>query len=266
MALIDNLVAYWPLDEASGSAIDAHDDNDLAEDSGTIGAATGIVGGARDFEAGDTERFILADNADLSTGDIDFTIAFWVQFESLAATADLVSKFLTTGNQREYIVLYSSGSTQFSFVVSATGSSTTGTVNASTFGTPTTATWYFVVAWHDSAANTINISVNAGTADSTSHSTGVFDGTAAFTLGARDGSLGTPLDGLLDEVGFWKRVLTGDEIAELYNGGAGRDYAYIVGGSPAGHPAMRRFSQTRSGLLLPRHRPIEIGREGVLVA
>jgi hypothetical protein len=228
VALTDNLVSFWSLDEASGNALDAHGSNTLTETSGTIASATGKVSGARDFEAGDTEHFEIADNASLSTGDIDYTIAAWVQLESLA-TGTIAAKFGTTGNQREWRFYYDATASRFRLSVSPTGASAgTVTASADTFGVPSTGTWYHVVAWHDSVNNLVGISVNGGTADTTAHATGSINGTAAFTVGVRLDPAADYWDGLIDEVGFWKRVLTSSERTELYN--AGNGLAYPFGG------------------------------------
>jgi hypothetical protein len=106
-------------------------------------------------------------------------------------------------------------------------------VVANNFGVVPQNAWHFVVYWHDSVNNQIGIAVNAGTADTGSHSGGVNDGNAPFQIGA---SVADNLywDGFIDEVGFWKRVLTGAERTELYNAGSGRDYAYIAGGGGGG--------------------------------
>jgi hypothetical protein len=40
MAVIDNLMAWYPLDESSGNAIDAHSTLDMTETGGTIAATT----------------------------------------------------------------------------------------------------------------------------------------------------------------------------------------------------------------------------------
>jgi len=230
MALTDNLISHWNLDEASGNALDAHGGNTLTETGGTIASTTGKVGNARDFEAGDTEYFEIADNTDLSTGDIDFTIAAWVKFETLGNYA-IISKWTPTGNQREYELGYTAGGTnRFRFQVSTNGS-TTVTLSASTFGAPSTGVWYFLTAWHDATNNQLGIAVNAGTPDTVSHTTGVFNGTSAFAMGARPSAVGDYWDGLIDEVGFWKRVLTSDERTALYNGGAGLAYPFSGGGS-----------------------------------
>jgi concanavalin A-like lectin/glucanase superfamily protein len=230
VALIDNLISYWKLDEASGDALDAHGTNDLTETSGTIASATGKIGNARDFESADTEYFEIADNADLSTGDIDFTIAAWVNLESLT-NGTIASKYETVGNQREYLFFYNANdhvtNNRFSFAVSSDGTGAAlVTIDANNFGAPSTGTWYHVVAWHDSVSNQIGISVNAGTPDTASHSAGVFNSTTPFRLGAifAGGGQFYQLDGLLDEVGFWKRVLTSQERTDLYNGGSGLSY------------------------------------------
>jgi hypothetical protein len=222
MSLLTNLISYWKMDEASGNALDAHGSNELT-DTNTVGSAGGKVNNARDFELSSSEYFTKADNTDLSTGDIDFTISCWVNFESLPGFPGIVTKDGGSPN-REYGIYYGAGggSNRIGFYVSAAGL-TIVEIPADTLGSPSVSTWYFIVAWHDAAANTINIQVNNGGVDSLAHSTGVFDGAADFRIGTL---LGTEFwDGLIDEVGFWKRVLTSDERTSLYNSGNGKPYS-----------------------------------------
>jgi hypothetical protein len=42
-----------------------------------------------------------------------------------------------------------------------------------------------------------------------------------FVVGGRPNNPGGYVDGEMDEVGLWSRVLTGDEVGELYNEGSG---------------------------------------------
>lgn len=229
MALVDNLISYWPLDEASGNALDAHGSNDLTENgTGGIGTATGILSGARDFEVGDTDYFELADNADLSTGNIDFTMQAWVNLESKPAQDMVIMSKWGSADPREFNLNWSVSDNKFRLIIRTPASSNV-IVLASNFGIPPLATWCLLHAWHDSVNNLIGISVNAGTANTTAHSTGITDSTGAFRIGS-EVNAGRYWDGLIDEVGFWKRVLTAAERTELYNAGAGRDYAYISGG------------------------------------
>lgn len=242
MAYTDNLIAYWPCDEASGDLIDAHGSNDLT-DVNTVGATTGKVSGGRDFEAADDERFTSSDSASFSTGDIDFTIQAWVKLESKAQGGGIVAKWLTGEN--EYILFYSELGDRFAFGVSPDGSAAT-VVSANNLGSPSTGVWYLVHAWHDATANEIGIAINAGTPDTAAHSTGVRDGTAELWIGGNPDAPGlNELDGVLDEIAFWKRLLTSEERTSLYNGGAGRSYSDIT--NPFGRRYLRGGMHTLSG-------------------
>ena len=214
-----SLIAWWSLDEESGNAIDAWGANDLT-DTNTVLFATGKVSNARDFELANVEYFTLADNTDLSTGDIDFTFGCWVNMESQAADMQIMAKWTTGGNQREYRILYQQSTNRLRVAVSADGIAASGSLNADTFGAVATGTWYFVVAWHDSVNNLLGISVN-GTSDTTAYTTGVFNGTSVFDIGAF-GAGTQPFDGLIDEAFLYKKVLTADQREWLYNSGNGR--------------------------------------------
>lgn len=225
MSILTNLISYWKLDEASGDAIDAHGSNNLT-DTNTVASTTGKIGNARDFENGNLEYFTKADNASLSVADEDFTITGWVKFESAPGVGEgraLWSKWDGAGNQRCHFTEWRNFSSEnrIIFWVSSNGTATANTT-ANALGAPSTGVWYFIVVWHDSVANTINIQINDGTVNSTSHSAGVFDSTAPFQLGQVSSLFYH--DGLLDEVGFWKRVLTSGERTSLYNSGNGLAY------------------------------------------
>jgi hypothetical protein len=226
MSLLDDLISYWKMDEASGAAIDSHGSNTLT-DTNTVGAATGKVGGARDFELDNTEYFTINDNDSLSMGDIDFTLAAWVKLESTGVNRNIIAKYNVAGNMREYRLYYAQAVNRLQFEVSPDGGSSART-NANNLGAPALDTWYFIVAWHDSVNNELSIQVNNGDIDTIAHSTGVLAGTAPYRIGV-SGSGFDAWDGLIDEVGVWKRVLTSDERAALYNGGGGVTYPFVAG-------------------------------------
>lgn len=228
MSLTTNIISYWAMDEASGNAIDWAGSNTLT-DHNSVGAGTGKINGARDFESSSSQYFTIADNASLSVGDIDFTFTCWVKLESKSGNMFIIGKSdnITTDNTIAYLLSYSLVSDTFRFVIG--NGSSNGVVLSNNFGSPSTATWYFIVAWHDASANTVNIQVNNGTADSTSYSGGSYDEGGNFSLGTCYNS-GSPFplyyDGLMDEVGFWKRTLTTTERTTLYNSGNGVFYPF----------------------------------------
>lgn len=225
MALTDNLVAYWTLDESSGNRADSVGSSTLT-DNNTVLAATGKQGNGADFERDNSEYLSCADNAAVSTGDVDVTWAFWFNSES-SGDRVLLSKWNGSTNDREYIIEIDA--TDIYFSVSASGTGTGAQVSSTSLANISTGTWYFVVCWHDATANTINMKVNNGTTDSASWSGGIRDGGGAFNIGARADGGGAPyFDGIIDEVGIWKRVLTSDEMTTLYNGGTGTTYPFTV--------------------------------------
>lgn len=242
MSLNTNLIAYWKLDETSGTRNDSVGSNHLT-DNNTVTSAAGIISNAAEFLAANSEFLSIADNTDLSTGDIDFTISFWVYFNATTPAA-LVGKWETSAN-REYAVYLESNVINFS--VSTSGVSISGTVTAAALGLPSTGTWYFVVAWHDSINNTLNIQADNATPESTAYSSGVVERAAAFKIGTLYDSPGVyDFSGRIDEVGFWKRVLTTDERSALYNSGNGLAYPFPVSLSPS-----FRINKLRPGFFKP---------------
>lgn len=221
-----NLVAWWSLDETSGTRADSHGSNDLT-DNNTVLYGTGVQGNAGDFELSTSEYLSIADNTDLSTGNIDFTICAWVKAESLGANAAIISKQDTGTPDREYLIGYANGSSRFYITVSSDGSATT-IEEADNLGAPSTGTWYFIVAWHDAVNDTLNIQVNNGTVDSQAYASGVHDSAADFNIGANNEGGNLYWDGLIDEVAFFKAVLTSEERTWLYNGGNGRVYSDLT--------------------------------------
>lgn len=230
-ALHDNLISYYQLNEASGDALDSHGSNNLT-DTNTVGSAAGLVGNARDFELGNTERFTHTDNADFSVGDIAFTFAGWFKLESTAQFMGLLGKS-TDSTNREYL-LYFDPPNNNSLRASVTHDGSTNSNIAIGLSLLTTGVWYYGLFQHDPVNNTLRVIVNDNWSDvPASHSTGVFNGTGNFYLGSVHGA-GTLLDfdGLLDEWGYWKRLLTKSEITFLYNNGAGRAYADLATFNP----------------------------------
>lgn len=223
-SLLTSLVAFWKLEEASGTRNDSVGSNHLT-DNNTVTQQTGKVGNCAQFTATNNEYLSLADNTDLSTGDIDYTFAGWVYFDALGTYRMLITKDNFGTSQREYVLWYNSDSSRLSWNVFDGASTQIGVVLANNLGAPSTATWYFIVAWHDAASNLVGIQVNNGTADTAATSGAAGDSTAAFQIGKREADT-LPHDGRIDAVGFWKRILTADEKTTLYNSGNGLEHPF----------------------------------------
>jgi hypothetical protein len=223
------------MDEASGTRADSVASNDLT-DSNTVGSASGMFANAGDFERDNSESLTLADNDDVSLGDVSFMFRAWVRLESKTGAQTILAKWgASNGVDREYWLRYFATPDRFEFVVDD-GSGSFPTVSADNLGSPSTGTWYLIHAWHDASANQIGIAVNAGTANTTSWSAGVLAGSGMFRLGAVDESGGNHfLDGLLDDVVLLEGyILDSIERAADYNDAMGVPFEDWAGGGGGG--------------------------------
>lgn len=236
MSLYTSLVSFWELEEASGSRADAAGTNTLT-DNATVTSGTGKVGTGATFTAANSEFLSHTSNSDLQTGDVDWTISLWFKATSTAALQSVLSKHNETSGNAEYSILITTDPVVRVYTFRATDSQAI--INSSV--TLSNGTWYHVVTSHDATADTISVWVNL-TADSAGTGGALqAAGTAPFYIGGRAYAASLlPFDGMIDQVGLWKRVLTSQERTDLYNGGAGLSYAAMA-------PATGRVS--RMGLL-----------------
>lgn len=89
--LITDLAAYWKLDEASGTRSDSAGSSHLT-DNNTVTQSSGRVGNAGQFTAANNEYLSVADNAALSSGDVDITVAGWIYLDATFEHKGVLSK------------------------------------------------------------------------------------------------------------------------------------------------------------------------------
>jgi hypothetical protein len=234
--LLTALIAYWPGDEASGNLLDAHTNALHLTDVNTVTNNTGkVYATARQYTAANQEYHNRASEALLQIGDVDFTIASWVYCDALATGSIMYRGIVAKGSGNPAFDEYSLGqfyldsACRFRLRV-ADASSNVGYAIADTLGTPSLSTWYLVVGWHDSVANTINIQVNNGSIDSSIWATGVRASTNFFAVGYMFSTAYT-WPGRIGPTMFWKSaagagaVLSSAQRSSLWNGGNGLTYA-----------------------------------------
>ena len=150
--LTDSLTSFWELGEASGTRSDSSGTNHLT-DNATVTQATGKVGNAAQFTSANSEYLSIADNASISTGNIDWTKSFWIYADTLAQYSMVASKGWGGADANTEWALYYDG--QLVFI--AYNGTTEVAVMASNFGALSTATWYYVKIYHDSVTNVLGI-------------------------------------------------------------------------------------------------------------
>lgn len=223
MSLLDNLVSYWKLDEASGTRVDSHGSNDLT-DNNTVGSTTGKIGNAASFVAANAEYLSHTNNTDFTTGDVSFFFAGWFNATTLTnfpviirngntGTRDFALFYNTLGlvNALEWQVIKPDGTQIFTRAALLS-----------------TGTDYFFVVYHDATNDEIGLSLNGGAFATASISGGLATAVGEFQVGgSSDQSIWW--NGWIDEVGYWKgRIPAAGEVARLYNSGNGLSYDNFV--------------------------------------
>lgn len=222
------LLAFWRMEETSGNRTDSVASIALVP-TGIPGSAAGKTGTAVSFDTGSGKYLSAADSATLSIGtNQDFTIACWIYFNGTPLGArGIVGKGDVSAIYGGAEYLLGTAGTALRWYI-GNGASVT-TIDASGI-TLTSSTWYFVVAWYDATADLMYIQVNNGTPSSAANAHGSYNSAFAMEVGRQPNWSGsTPLDGRVDNLMFWKRVLTATERTELYNSGNGVDYPLTLG-------------------------------------
>ncbi len=222
LSLTSGITAYWKLDEANGNRTDLAAGLVLT-DTNTVTQAGGKLGYAAQFTASNLETLSIADNATLSTGDINYTWSAWAWTDSLGTVArPILAKWASSPNGEYLLILNADNTVQF-FI--ANGSANNNVTASQTI--TATETWHLFIAWHDAGANEICLQIDDSTPDCAATTITPTDRGESFKLSGRD-SNNQWWDGRIDSVGFWKRVLTSGERARLWNGGLGCDYPFHV--------------------------------------
>lgn len=221
MALIDNIISYWKLDEESGTRVDAHGSNNLT-DNNTVLYDTGKIGNAADFTASNDESLSITDGSQTGLEPAQFSISFWFYANATGGSRGLVGKNHSTSWNSPYssYQIYLDGTT----IRLNTGSSG----SQETIAADTTAevdTWYHIVGTYDGSH--IRIYVN-GNEDATPVAETAIDySNGAFQIGSRAFVANNQFfDGLIDEVAFYSRAISLSEVGELYNSGDGFQYPF----------------------------------------
>lgn len=220
-SLLTGLVAYYSLEEASSTTrVDATSrGNNLTDHS--VAQVGGKVGNGAQFVAASSQYLNHADNADLRIGNNPATMCGWIYLDSKGANRTLCGKWVTG---LDYLIDYEPGGDHFRFIVGDGAGGVAGSVSATTFGSPSTSTWYFLSGIYEPGVN-IRLAVNAGTFDTSTPGTGG-SSSDQFCLGA----LSTPTnfhDGRIDEFGKWSVVLTPTQVSNLYAAGSGTTFPFV---------------------------------------
>ena len=228
--LLNSLIEYWPLDEASGNRRGLHNGLTLTDTNtvtGNPGPSSKLPTASECLRANSETLVRAGDDVLLSMGDIACTFSIWVYVNAKFAGdwQVFLGKNKAFNDDREY-VLWLDDTDRFALNVGNDATNTAGGNVADTaLGSPALSTWYLLFGWHDPIANTISIQVNNLASASASYSNGVYDGGIGFAIGKQNGATTFYTSSRLAGAAIWKRLLTAQERAWLFNNGVGRSFA-----------------------------------------
>jgi hypothetical protein len=184
---------------------------------------------AKDVLIDGAASFVSASNSNLSSSSTQlqsvgsFTWVGWFYiFGAPTGFKTLFGKYNSTGNQREWVIRYDADTGLLNLITSNDGIGLTvngeGVELEMFFNT-----WTFISFSYDSVPHLGTVRINNLTQLELDISV-PFAGTAAFRIGIMD-TASFPLDGNVDSVARWNRVLSSAELDYLYNAGAGKVYA-----------------------------------------
>ena len=215
--LLNKLVSYWRLEEASGARQDSIGLNVLA-DTNTVTVAAGIIGSGAVFTRANAECLPINDNPSLSMGDNQsFSIQAWMIPATLPGAGNAFQIAGKWNTALEYVFGISPTNT----LRWQLGDGAGGTRNTIATTALALATTYHCIGWYDADTDTSGLSVNLSVTTATGVTAGAADGTDPFGIGAIPSNNADAFDGRIDEVAIWKRALTTAERSTLYRGGLG---------------------------------------------
>lgn len=227
--LLNGLVAYWKLEETSGTRYDSHGSYDLTENVG-IDSGVGVKGNcAVSNSTYYDERSLLISPAPYDSVNSSWSLSFWIStvdgqeaiqmFPNAWGSCCLFTIVDIDGDRTLLGQVWHDGGAGGIYTdVSKSGVYVEGFVHVSIthdLPTKTVKVYYNGIEEHSFSYSSYLNSVDGG---------GNFENTILSMFAGDFDGINYAGPGKLDEVGIWDRVLTASEVSALYNGGSGITY------------------------------------------
>lgn len=213
MSLLNGVRAYYNF-EGNGNDISGNNNNTTPTNV-VFSIANGIIAQGGGFN-GSSSRMVKTSSS-LPTGNNSLSISFWFKTSSLAGSGGFPC------------ILQVSSTTGFATSLAPIGYESNNRLYIGTNGsdintgiTINTNSWFHCCVTY--TANTIRVYVNNILTNTVSRTMNL--GNANISIGYALSSGGQYFNGQIDEVGFWTRQLSAQEVSILYNNGFGNSYPF----------------------------------------
>lgn len=229
MTLLDNLRAYWKLDESSGDAADSSGNGKTLTNSSSIGYSAGLINNCADWGSPTANRCLTtSDTLGIDGGAV--TISLWYKGPNpgLGVYFNLGQQINRNTKTLYGISYFKDGSglgVEFTRQKLGVGSQSA-VIRSIDFGSD--GLWHHLVLSYDGSTFTPYVDGTAGSTASASGNGSSDPGYGGFRLGLDLGGGISPASIKIDEVGVWDRALSSTEVTTLYNSRTGRQWPFGI--------------------------------------
>jgi len=222
--LMKGLVAYWSMEEAGGIRYDKHGGHHITHNNdGDCARRVGKYGYGLDLAYNDNLYIPNSQVEAFQPSGNPFAISLWMQTDVIDAEDTYISLY---GEPGEHAYRFFIAATErFYFRLSGQPDGLKSAFTAADL--VQAGVWFHIVAGWD--GSNVKIFVNNSGTTGQAFAGPIWHSNANLEFGSFGGGVGD-CDGCLDEVAYWNRWLTTDEIAQLYNGGTVNPYPFGVVG------------------------------------
>lgn len=216
-----SLIGYWKFDESeSGAAVDSSGGGISLEPSSTAPTPSATVtttAFSNPYSAsfnGASSYFVATSTSVLNT-TTSLSIATWVKFDSVNNTFQTIVGKWRVGSKQQFLVQLDSNN-KIGFWTGDGGSEGGVLESAATVSADT---WYHIVATINGTSK--NLYINGVLSNSGTSTTAISSSTIEFTVGSKKNSGGSYfefLDGFVDDLRLYNRVISATEITALASG------------------------------------------------
>ena len=217
MALTDELLNYWKLDESSGNASDSVGSVTLTNSNVTY--SSGKINNCAVFNSG-TDK-LTGTIADIDSYSDGWSISFWAYHNNTAIGREWLWQIGESSSLGTcFVGTWESPWTNLWFKF--------GNGETSFYGTNTSQSipneeWFHIVATVNGTSQ--KLYYNGSLVSNVTKTNTIRNNNTTLTVGNDSGN-SYPWDGSVDEVGIWSRALSSDEVSTLYNSGNGLQYPF----------------------------------------
>ena len=224
-SLTNNLLAYWKLDEASGTRFDSFSNLNLNQINDPL-SVVGIRNQAANLVRANSQIFYIH-TASLSVAGSSFTVSSWVYLASTSGVTETryIVRQNNTVSQPAWDMYIDETDMRPVFEVLTDGAAVYRDVKANSAAALLVGSWYNIIGWLSDGLH-IGISVNLSVNTALWVGAATNSGLKTFTIGGQSNgaTITSNIDSRVDEVSLWNRGLSLTERQQLYASGSGNTY------------------------------------------